>query len=79
MSKADRLAGALGSLDELNSWVGVCRATSPSPSPKLWRGEIKGVRLDDELKRIQNNIMIISIVLVEALLRQDFGRILKER
>jgi cob(I)alamin adenosyltransferase len=53
MSKADRLAGVLGSLDELNSWVGVCRAQLVVDSGQL-------IVISKELKRIQNNIMVIT-------------------
>ena len=45
MSKSDQLAVALGSVDELNSWVGFCR---------------KGDFLDGELKRIQKNLLTIG-------------------
>ena len=48
MSKSDRLATALGNIDELNSWIGVCRSQS---------------NFDEELKQIQNNLFIIGSIL----------------
>jgi cob(I)alamin adenosyltransferase len=68
MSKADQLVEALGSLDELNSWIGVCRTYSSSPSassgafpPKLG-GKKKG-SIDSELKKMQTNLMTIATVI----------------
>ena len=45
MSKDAQLAKALGSIDELNSAIGVCRHTTP---------------LDEELKQIQKNLLTIG-------------------
>jgi cob(I)alamin adenosyltransferase len=45
MGKDDLLAEVLGNLDELNSWIGEIRLMN---------------YLDEELKRIQNNLMTIS-------------------
>lgn len=45
MAKSDQLAQALGTIDELNSWIGVCRHHAPH---------------DDELKRVQNNLLTIG-------------------
>lgn len=42
--KSDELVEALGSIDELNSWIGLCR----------------GSVLDGELKNIQTNLLIIG-------------------
>ncbi len=46
ISKGDQLAIALGTIDELNSWVGVCREQHPL--------------LDTELHRIQHNLLNIG-------------------
>lgn len=46
MSKGDALAEALGTIDELNSWIGGCRY------------ELKVV--NRELKRIQTNLLVIG-------------------
>jgi cob(I)alamin adenosyltransferase len=48
MGKNSDLAEALGSLDEVNSIIGVCRI------------QTKDKKIDAELKRIQNNLMIIT-------------------
>ncbi len=47
--KDDNLIEVLGSLDELNSWIGFVRTHSPL------RGQIQ-----NELKNIQNNLLLIS-------------------
>lgn len=63
MTKSDKLAQALGAIDELNSWIGLCRETvSPSSIPplNLRGGKKRGVILDVELKKIQNNLLIIG-------------------
>lgn len=46
MSKSDQLAIALGTVDELDSWVGLCRTQYPI--------------LDEELHRMQNNLLTIG-------------------
>ena len=48
MSKSDQLAAAVGSIDEVNSWIGLCRSQS---------------NFDKELKQIQNNLFIIGSIL----------------
>lgn len=58
MSKADNLAEALGTIDELNSWIGICRNSPPTPLFIKERGT-KGV----SLKTIQTNLMIINSIL----------------
>src|SRR3990170_3262108 len=45
IAKSDQLAKALGAIDELNSWVGLSRHQTP---------------LDEELKRIQKNLLTIG-------------------
>lgn len=45
MNKGDQLAWALGTIDELNSWVGACRHRTV---------------LDEELKRIQTNLLRVG-------------------
>ena len=52
MGKGEQLAEALGAIDELNSWVGVCRMQSPT-SPPL-------PSIEKELKRIQTNLLTIG-------------------
>ncbi len=46
MAKSDQLAQALGTIDELNSWIGLCRTQYSV--------------MDSELKKIQNNLLIIG-------------------
>ena len=54
MSKSDRLAAALGSIDELNSWIGVVRSNSPlAPLFIKERG----------IKDIQTNLFVIGSIL----------------
>jgi len=59
MAKSDQLATALGAVDELNSWIGLCRNSPLTPLFIKERGT-KGVSLGDELKRIQNNLLTIG-------------------
>lgn len=47
MSKADQLAHTLGTVDELNSWIGLIRSQTPN-------------FFDNELHNIQNNLLIIG-------------------
>jgi len=47
MSKSDQLAHTLGTVDELNSWIGLVRSISP-------------IFFDVELRSIQNNLLIIG-------------------
>ncbi len=46
MAKSDQLAQALGAIDELNSWIGLCRNL--------------GVSLDSELRKMQGNLLTIG-------------------
>ena len=59
MAKDDQLAQALGAVDELNSWVGLCYNSPLTPLFIKERGT-KEVSLDNELKRVQNNLFIIG-------------------
>lgn len=47
MSKSDQLAHTLGTIDELNSWIGLVRSERP-------------VFFDAEYKSIQNNLLVIG-------------------
>jgi cob(I)alamin adenosyltransferase len=53
MSKADELAEALGNIDELNSWIGLVRTECTMKNAKF-------KILDEELKRMQGNLMGIA-------------------
>jgi cob(I)alamin adenosyltransferase len=50
VSKADQVAVALGTIDELNSWIGVCR----------YEIQNKKLKMDDELRRMQKNLLAIG-------------------
>src|SRR3989344_4489697 len=50
MAKSDELAETLGAVDELNSWIGLCRA-------KL---TIDNGQLTVEMKRIQKDLLVIG-------------------
>lgn len=61
MAKSDQLAEALGAIDELNSWIGYCRSNNSPPTPLFGKERgTKGVSLESELKRIQNNLLTIG-------------------
>src|SRR3989344_1060333 len=64
ISKSDQLAAAIGTVDELNSWIGLCRQQSVSPSSvpplNLRGGKLKGGDIGKELKKIQKNLFIIG-------------------
>ena len=64
MSKADKLAGALGTVDELNSWVGVCRDQifnfQFSISNESKKSKFSKKQFELELRRIQNNLLTIG-------------------
>lgn len=66
MSKSDQLAQVLGTLDELNSWIGVCRATSPLTLSKF---------LEREFRLIQNNLMCVATGLAGSKKRIDVGEV----
>ncbi len=62
MSKSDQLAIALGTIDELNSWIGALRVSPPCVPPlNLRGGHPKGE--GDTLKNIQTNLMVINSIL----------------
>lgn len=56
MSKSDDLAEALGSIDELNSWIGLIRQ-------RYTIYDIRFMKLEVELKRIQTNLMTTGSIL----------------
>jgi len=58
MNKADDLPEALGSIDELNSLIGVCRYTTS---------------LDEELQRIQKNLLTIGSLLAGSEIQRFKG------
>lgn len=53
ISKSDQLAVALGSIDELNSWIGVCRSELGVKSYELRF-------VGKELRRIQKNLLTLG-------------------
>jgi cob(I)alamin adenosyltransferase len=53
MSKSDQLAHTLGTVDELNSWIGLCRSEIPKQLAVI----------DKILRDIQNNLLIIGATL----------------
>ncbi len=70
MPKSDPLAEALGSVDELNSWIGVCRYqwTMDNGRWAMGNGEWtmddgQWAILDKDLKRVQTNLMTIGSML----------------
>jgi cob(I)alamin adenosyltransferase len=54
VAKSDTLVEALGAIDELNSWVGYCRYQIQSSNDKFT------IEVQNELKRIQNNLLVIG-------------------
>ncbi|MBI2008627.1 cob(I)yrinic acid a,c-diamide adenosyltransferase [Candidatus Amesbacteria bacterium] len=66
MSKSDQLAAAIGSVDEVNSWVGLCRENSKIKIKKS-KSQVKNQKLIDyELKEIQTNLFVIGSILAGA-------------
>lgn len=53
MAKSDWLAEALGAVDELNSWIGICRS-------QYSIFDIQYSVIKDELRRMQNNLLILG-------------------
>lgn len=53
MAKSDKLAQGLGAVDELNSWIGLCRS-------QYSVFNIRYSVIDSELKKIQNNLLILG-------------------
>ncbi len=62
MSKGDQLAIALGTIDELNSWIGLCRSQIFSFQFSVFNefSISQFLNLEKELQRIQNNLLIIG-------------------
>ena len=60
MSKADNLAEALGSVDELNSWLGLCRSLIFNLKFEILN---QYSNLNAQLKNIQTNLLIIGTIL----------------
>lgn len=65
LSKADRLTETLGTIDELNSWIGVIRGKISN--------DVRFVKIGKELVRIQNNLMIIASGLAGSKLKLGGG------
>ncbi len=59
MSKGDQLAIALGTIDELNSWIGLCRSELENSKYEILRSK-EFLKLKEELRRIQNNLLNIG-------------------
>ena len=60
MSKAESLAEALGGIDELNSWIGLCRTKIQKTNDKYTN------QIQKELFKIQTNLMVINSILAGA-------------
>ena len=60
MSKADNLAEALGSVDELNSWLGLCRSLIFNLKFEILN---QYSNLNAQLKNIQTNLLAIGSTL----------------
>jgi len=60
MSKADNLAEALGSVDELNSWLGLCRSLIFNLKFEILN---QYSNLNAQLKNIQGNLLAIGSTL----------------
>jgi cob(I)alamin adenosyltransferase len=67
MSKSDQLAVALGTIDELNSWIGLCRSEIFNFQFTIYnqfsKSKFSKNKLDAELIKIQTNLMIINSIL----------------
>lgn len=73
MSKADVVAEALGSLDELNSWIGLCRSQLPShKSQATSLNEI--TKLNDSMKQMQHNLLVIGTLVAGSKKYKVSGR-----
>jgi len=66
MGKSDALAEALGSIDEVNSWIGVCRQ-------QIFNYQF--LKIDAALKRIQGNLLTIGSGLAGSKLRIGSGEV----
>lgn len=65
-SKGSELAEALGSLDELNSFVGLAKAKSREAGVSVPCGVKKHILLPDALEEIQQNLFIVQAQLAGA-------------
>ena len=61
ISNSDQLAIALGTIDELNSWVGLCRGENSNSQIHKFTNQIQ-----KELFKIQTNLMVINSILAGA-------------
>lgn len=59
MSKGDQLAIALGTVDELNSWIGAIRFENYKHQITNDKSK-SNFKIEKELKRIQNNLLVIG-------------------
>ncbi len=70
ISKSDQLAITLGTIDELNSWIGVCRQEIFNLQFTIYnqfsKSKFSNDKLDAELRNIQTNLMTINSVLAGA-------------
>ena len=55
LSKSSSITEALGSLDEANSYIGICKALMCEKEPK-----IQDLKLADIIERVQNNLFIVQ-------------------
>ena len=60
ISKADARIEAYGTVDELNSWIGLLRAGLKGPTPDL---SLKGVGIDEQLAWMQNKLFNLGAAL----------------
>ncbi len=68
MNKSEQLAVALGTIDELNSWIGVCREENQKSKIKSqnYNLKVKSFSLGGELRRVQGNLLRIGAILAGA-------------
>lgn len=67
LSKDDILVEALGSIDELNSWIGLVRAQIQMSNDKFT------IQIQNELTKIQNNLLVIGSMLVGSRRKLGIG------
>ena len=65
ISKADQLAVTLGTIDELNSWIGYCRSQIFNFQFSI-SNKFSIIQFDKQLKNIQTNLMTINSILAGA-------------
>lgn len=68
MSKSDELAEVLGTIDELNSWIGFCRSKL-----RIENGELRVI--EKELIKMQTNLLTIGTMLAGGKKRLGNGEI----